>query len=127
MNLRAIANTYTSNINPNIPSKLLANDGFATDDTGRRVPKFTSYDVTVQAQSLSTQERQEFNDGQLQQGQFLSVYVTGQFHALRRHDAKGSDMLEFPAPGETSATKWLVKSVAESWPDWCKVVVWRQL
>lgn len=125
MNLRAIANGLTSAVNPNMEATLLLNKGYQTDESGKRTASFDSERVLIQTQSLSSQERQEF-DGLLQQGHMLSVYVTGQFSVLRRIAGKGSDKLVFAPYGETEPTEWLIKSVSESWPDWCKVVVWRQ-
>lgn len=125
MNLRAIANSKIQSINPNIHAVLLVNDGHTIDETGRRIPKYVQDNVTIQAQSLSAQERQEFNT-LLQQGQMLNVYITGQLHVLRRLQGKGAEKLVFAAYGETKPTEWLVKSLNESWPDWCKVMVWRQ-
>lgn len=125
MNLRAIANRSTQRVNPNMKAVLMLNQGYVTDAAGRRDTHYELTEVTIQAQSLSSQERQEF-DGLLQQGAMLSVYVNGQFSVLRRIQAKGADKLVFAPYGETEPTEWLIKTVAESWPDWCKVVVWRQ-
>lgn len=125
MNLRQIANSRIQRVNPNISATLMLNNGHTTNATGKRQPNYTAETVTIQTQSLSAQERQEF-DGLLQQGQMLNVYISGQLHVLRRLQGKGAEKLLFPAYGETVATEWLIKSLVESWPDWCKVVVWRQ-
>ena len=125
MNLRAIANSLTSTINPNIPATLLMNQGYITSVSGKRTESFIEEPVTLQIQSLSAHERQEF-DGLLQQGQMLNVYITGQLHVLRRIQGKGAERLRFVAFGETEPSEWLVKSLTESWASWCKVVVWRQ-
>lgn len=125
MNLRAIANGLTQIVNPNMEAELLLNMGYQTDDAGKREPYFDYHTVTIQTQSLSSTERQEF-DGLMQQGKMLSVYVTGQFAVLRRIAGKGADKLIFTPYGEDEPTEWLIKQVSESWPDWCKVVVWRQ-
>ena len=125
MNLRAIANGLTSAVNPNMEATLLLNQGYQTDESGKRTASFASERVLIQTQSLSSLERQEF-DGLLQQGYMLSVYVTGQFSVLRRIQGKGADKLVFTPYGEREPIEWLIKTVAESWPDWCKVIVWRQ-
>ncbi|OOF84640.1 hypothetical protein BKG93_06660 [Rodentibacter ratti] len=125
MNLRAIANSAITAVNPNIPAILQVNQGYVTDDTGRRVSNYESYNVSIQAQSLSTQDLSLF-DSLAQQGQLLNVYVSGQIHALRRITGKGADKLVFKAFGENETSEWLIKSVSESFPNWCKVVVWRQ-
>ncbi|OOF43036.1 hypothetical protein BKK51_12195 [Rodentibacter trehalosifermentans] len=125
MNLRHIANSAITAVNPNIPAILQVNQGHVTDDTGRRVSNYESYNVSIQAQSLSTQDLSLF-DSLAQQGQLLNVYISGQIHALRRITGQGADKLVFKAFGENESSEWLIKSVSESFPNWCKVVVWRQ-
>lgn len=125
MNLRAIANGSITSVNPNIQATLKVNTGVTTDDTGRRTSSFDEETVTIQTQSLSSQELSLF-DTLAQQGQFLNVYITGQLHVLRRITGKGADKLVFKAYGENEPTEWLIKSIAESWPNWCRVVIWRQ-
>lgn len=125
MNLRGIANSVIISVNPNIQATLKLNLGYETDDTGKRHSKTEEHQVTIQAQSLSTQDLSLF-DTLAQQGSLLNVYVTGQIHALRRISDQGADKLVFKAFGESEASEWVIKSVAESFPDWCKVIVWRQ-
>lgn len=125
MNLRQIANRAITTVNPNIPAVLKLNAGTETDDTGKRVAKFDEINVKIQPQSLSTNDLQLF-DSLAQQGQLLNVYISGQIHALRRLSQQGADKLVFKAFGEKTESEWLIKSVAESFPNWCKVVVWRQ-
>lgn len=125
MNLRSIVNQHITTINPNIQATLKLNTGYETSDTGKRVSRFEEFEVSIQAQSLSTQDLSLF-DTLAQQGQMLNVYVSGQIHALRRISNQGADKLVFKAFGEESESEWLIKSVSESFPNWCKVVVWRQ-
>ncbi|MEG9476483.1 hypothetical protein QMO40_04630 [Mannheimia bovis] len=125
MNLRQIANRAITDVNPNIPAVLKLNVGMETDDTGKRVAKFDEINVKIQPQSLSSNDLQMF-DTLAQQGQLLNVYISGQIHALRRISQKDADKLIFKAFGENEESEWLIKSVAESFPNWCKVVVWRQ-
>lgn len=125
MNLRNIANRAITTVNPNIPATLKLNAGVQTDDTGKRVAKFDEVRVKIQPQSLSTQDLQLF-DSLAQQGQLLNVYISGQLHALRRLSQQGADKLVFNAFGENNESEWLIKAVSESFPNWCKVVVWRQ-
>ncbi|QIM62229.1 hypothetical protein A1D29_02325 [Pasteurellaceae bacterium Orientalotternb1] len=125
MNLRKIANRAIRKVNPNISATLKLNMGISTDETGKRIARFEEIAVKIQPQSLSTQDLQLF-DSLAQQGQLLNVYISGQIHALRRLSQKGADKLVFKAFGENEESEWLIKSVAESFPNWCKVVVWRQ-
>lgn len=125
MNLRAIANRAISAVNPNIKAILKLNTGLTVDETGKRVSTFEEIPVYIQTQMLSTQELSMF-DSLNQQGQLLNVYITGQFHTLRRIAGKGADKLIFTAFGENEPSEWLIRTVAESWAKWCKVVVCRQ-
>ncbi|MFY1028174.1 hypothetical protein ACE4RU_10815 [Actinobacillus seminis] len=125
MNLRSIANKAITTVNPNIPAILRLNTGYQIDDTGKRIASFEEIKVTIQAQTLSTQDLALF-DTLAQQGQMLNIYISGQIHALRRISSKGADKLVFKAFGENSESEWLIKAVSESFPHWCKVVAWRQ-
>ncbi|TCJ96147.1 hypothetical protein EV694_1699 [Volucribacter psittacicida] len=125
MDLHHIANQAITAVNPNISAKLKLNIGYKTDDTGKRVSAYEEHKVMIQAQSLSSFDLQLF-DSLAQQGQLLNVYVSGQIHVLRRISNKGADKLIFKAFGENEPSEWLIKSVSESFPNWCKVVVCRQ-
>ncbi|KGQ33201.1 hypothetical protein [Gallibacterium anatis] len=125
MDLHTIANNAITVVNPNIPAVLKLNEGYTVDDTGARIAKFSQVNVEIQAQSLSTADLSLF-DTLAQQGQMLNVYIYGQIHALRRISQQGADTLTFKAFGEDKPSEWLIKQVAESFPTWCKVVVWRQ-
>lgn len=125
MDLQSIANSSIVAVNPNIKAILKLNNGYTVDDTGKRVSSFEEIPVKIQAQSLSTQDLSLF-DSLAQQGQLLNIYISGQIHALRRITEKGADKLIFKAFGENEPSEWLIKSVSESFPTWCKVVAWRQ-
>lgn len=125
MSLRAIANGAITAVNPNIPAVLKLNSGYTTDASGARAAAYSEHPVVIQTQNLGTQDLALF-DSLAQQGSLLYAYVTGQFHGLRRQSGQGADKLVFAAYGETETTEWLVKQVVESWPDWCKVLLWRQ-
>ena len=125
MNLRAIANGLTSSVNPNMPAVLKVSDGYTVDDFGAQVPKYVERQIKIQTQSLSTADLERLNYVS-QQGQFLYAYANGSISALRRSQGKGSEMMVFKPYGEDVDAEWLVKQVVESYPDWVKVVLWRQ-
>ncbi|OBX10410.1 hypothetical protein QV09_05520 [Gallibacterium salpingitidis] len=125
MDLQSIANASIVTVNPNISAVLKLNQGYTVDDTGSREPLFEEVPVKIQAQSLSTQDLSLF-DSLAQQGQLLDIYISGQIHAIRRITEQGADKLIFKAFGENEESEWLIKSVSESFPTWCKVVAWRQ-
>ena len=125
MNLSAIANGITSSINPNIKAVLKVNDGYDVDEYGIQVPKYTEHQIMIQTQSMSTADLEHLNYVS-QQGQFLYAYANGSISALRRSQGKGSEMMVFKPYGEDLDAEWMVKQVVESYPDWVKVVLWRQ-
>lgn len=123
--VRSLANTAIQCVNKNLPAVLMANDGYETDEAGATTPKFTSHDISVQLQSLSTQDLEHLGVIN-QQGQFIYGYARGQISALRRAKKQGADKLRFMAYGEDEESEWLVTQVIESYPSWVKVLLWRQ-
>lgn len=125
MNLRNIANSITTGINPNIKATLLANEGYDIDDVGNQIPKVTEYKINIQTQSLSTQDLQQLNL-MSQQGSFLYAYTDHFLYALRRQLNLGQDKLVFKPYGEKDEATWVIKQVVESYSNWNKVLLWRQ-
>ncbi|MDC9596182.1 hypothetical protein [Xenorhabdus anantnagensis] len=125
MNVREIANRLITNINPNINAVLVVNDGYTTTDSGKQIPKYSEHTVSVQLQSLSTQDLEHLGVIN-QQGQFIYDYARGQISAIRRTKQKGSDRMKFAAYGEDEVSEWNVTQVIESYPTWVKVLLWRQ-
>lgn len=125
MNLRNIANSVITGINPNITARLLVNQGYDVDDYGNQIPKHEEIPVEIQTQSLSTQDLQHLNL-MAQQGSFLYAYSDQMMYALRRSLNLGQDKLIFKAYGETEESEWIIKMINESYHNWNKVLVWRQ-
>lgn len=125
MNLSGIANSVISGVNPNQKAVLKINTGTTVDDAGKVKPCFTEQPITIQPQSLSTADLDHLNLIN-QQGQFMYAYITGQISAIRRSQGKGAEHVMFTAYGEDEPSDWVVKQVVESYPQWCKVLLWRQ-
>ncbi|PHM61191.1 hypothetical protein [Xenorhabdus ishibashii] len=125
MNVRGIANSLITAVNPNTNAVLLTNDGYTITDSGKQIPKYTEHEITVQLQSLSTQDLEHLGVIN-QQGQFIYAYTRGQISAIRRTKQKGSDRIKFTAYGENEESEWNVTKVIESYPTWVKVLLWRQ-
>ncbi|WP_337137027.1 hypothetical protein [Morganella morganii] len=123
--VRTLANTTVQCVNKNLPAVLMANDGYEIDESGRQIAKYTESDISVQLQSLSTQDLEHLGVIN-QQGEFIYGYVSGKISALRRAKQKGQDKLRFTAYGEDDASIWNVTKVIESYPSWAKVLLWRQ-
>ncbi len=116
MNLRGIANSLTSTINPNVSGVFQVNTGFTTLPGGKRVPAYNSVDVTVQLQELSSTDLKQVDAINIQ-GILRSAYLNGNFNGVNRPEQKGGDILMI------GQEKWLVVKVPELWPDWCKVII----
>lgn len=124
INVRALANMATQNVNPNRIVKLQVNTGYTVDDYGVQVPSFLEEEIEVQMQSLSSQEK--FNlDLVNKQGEFVSIYAFGAIDGIRRWLGKGSSKFIFPAYGEEATAEWQVNQVMESYATWTRVLAWR--
>lgn len=123
--VRALANIAIQCVNKNLPAVLMANDGYEIDESGKQIAKYTESDISVQLQSLSTQDLEHLGVIN-QQGQFIYGYARGQISALRRAKKQGADKLRFNAYGEDEESEWLVTQVIESYLSWVKVLLWRQ-
>ena len=120
MNLRAIANSATRGINPNIAATLKRSIGAAIAADGSRTPLFTTEAITVQAQALDGGDLKQI-DGLNLNGVHATFFITGALKATERVSSRGGDLVVI-ASGKFAGT-WLVVQVLESWPDWCKAVV----
>ena len=125
MNLRSIANSVITSVNPNQSAILKINEGNTVDDEGNQIPRLAETLITIQPQSIATSDLEHLNLTS-QQGQFLYAYANGSISALRRSLGKGSERIVFTPYGEDSPVEWIVKQVIESYPDWVKVLLWRQ-
>lgn len=124
INVRALANAATQNVNPNTTVILQVNTGYDIDDAGNQIPTFIEENIAVQIQSLSSQEK--FNlDLVNKQGEFISIYAFGAIDGIRRWLQKGSSRFIFPAYGEDAPAVWEVNQVMESYRNWTRVLAWR--
>lgn len=124
INVRALANFATQNVNPNQVVTLEVNTGFTVDDYGKQVPSFLAEQIEVQTQSLSSTEKYNL-DLVNKQGEYISIYAYGAIDGIRRWLQKGSSKFIFPAYGEEEPATWMVDQVAESFATWTRVIAWR--
>lgn len=116
MNLRGIANRATRAVNPNVPGVFQVSTGYITSSSGKKVPSYSSVDVEVQFQELSSTDLRQVDSVNMQ-GILKSAYLNGNFNGVNRPEQKGGDILV------VDGQKWLVVKVPELWPDWCRVIV----
>jgi hypothetical protein len=55
------------------------------------------------------------------QGDFQAIYINGHVAGLVRPNNKGGDLITLQ-----DGRNYLVTTVLEDWPDWCKVAVTQQ-
>jgi hypothetical protein len=122
MNLHGIVRGAINSVNPDIPATLLRNEGYNTDDTGKRTPVRTETAGTIQVQPLSTGDINHTNNLNIQ-GVLRAVYLHGHWFGVMRSGQTGGDMLRFKDQGSAIDQNWLVVNVMEAWPDWTKVIV----
>lgn len=121
MDLRAIANNLSSQVNPNIPAVLFASTGYTKGAGQRQVPTYAAaQDVVIQLQALDSSDLNQL-DGLNIQGQLRAVYIRGALNSVVRVSSEGGDKLVFA--GQT----WLVTKVLETWPLWTKAAITLQV
>lgn len=122
MNLRAMANSRTQTINPNLVIELLRSNGYTVGAAFKQIPAFISMTGEAQIQALSGKDLMHLNNLGIE-GVSRKVYLYGNWMGVVRSDEKGGDVLVFPqVPGEPNQ-QWKIRTVFETWPDWCAVGV----
>ncbi len=118
MNLRAIANSVTSAINPNIGATLFISTGY-TITNFKQVPTYSKAAVSAQVQPLSSGDIRQL-DGLNIQGAQKAIYLNGSALAISRIKKFGGDLIVFPNGTLPEGNTWLVLASLEQWADWCK-------
>ena len=117
MDLRSIANTISSTVNPNIPVTIQASTGYTIGAGLKQVP---SYSLPVsgyaQVQAL-TQADLKHLDGLNIQGATQSIILRGVLSAVVRNNSKGGDLVTFG--GQT----FLTVAILENWPLWTRAAL----
>lgn len=119
MDLRGIANSVSSCVNPNEIVTVERSTGYTIGDGRRQVPTYAA-PVTgpAQIQALDGDDLKQI-EGLNVQGVMRAIYLRGSLAGVVRPDQKGGDIIKRKAGSET----WLVVKVLESWPNWTKAVI----
>ena len=121
MDLHGIVSGAIGTVNPFIPALAYQSTGYTTAGDGSRAPGYAApVTLSIQKQELSFKDLQHV-DGLNIQGVMCSVYLPGQIYGVDRGTAGGGDKFTF------SGQTWLVVSVIEQWPDWCRVILCLQV
>ncbi len=120
MNLRGVANSLTSAINPNIVGTVQQSTGYTTGPDFKQIPSYISYPATLQVQALSTKELQQLDSLNIQ-GNIRKVFLNGDWNGIVRPSGTGGDLIVF------NNQNWKIALVIEQWPDWTSCAVVQQL
>jgi hypothetical protein len=127
MNLRGIANSVTSSINPNTAAQLLRSIAPTTSPSGKRTPGYApAVPAQVQVQALSGPQIQHLDSLNIT-GVLRNARLDGDWRGVYRPDSQGGDLITFGTTADVRAdlqgTTWLVVQVLETWPDWCSLAI----
>lgn len=119
MDLRGIANSVTSSVNPNEIVTLRKSTGFSVGSGAKQIPQYAA-PVTgpAQVQALDSETLKQL-DGLNIQGVLRVIYLRGLLKGVSRPEQTGGDLIRRGTPAED----WLVVKVLETWPTWTKAVI----
>ena len=125
MNIRALANSATQTINPNVAVTALKSVGSVTAADGTRVPAWQASMVIVQIQGISSKELQ-FLAGQGIAGTLRQVFAPGYWAAAQKAGGTGGDMFRFPTHPGGDLRDWKIVQVKGMYEGWTQAIVQMQ-
>lgn len=123
VNVRAIANRYTSTVNPNLTVQLYKYAGFTVNAAGKSVPSYAApVPVVAQIQGLTKPDVKHLDSMNIS-GAERAAFTNLQLSAVDRVTHTGGDVLVF------EGAPWLVTAVLQNWTTagWGKVALTRQM
>lgn len=120
INVRSLANTVTSNINPNTLVTIRVSTGYTIGAGRKQVPTYEDTIGNAQIQALDHGDLKKIEHLNLQ-GVIRSIYLTGPLHGIIRKEGVGGDLVLF------GNQTWLVSKILETWPTWTKAVITLQV
>lgn len=122
MNLQGITAGLVGAVNTPVAATIWPSNGYTTAGDGTQIPAYLApVALQVQSQALQYDDLKQL-DGLNIQGERRAVYMQGNWNGVVRADQKGGDILGFADHPGGPVRYWLVALVAESWPDWTKVI-----
>lgn len=122
VNLRAIANRYTSTINPNVTVQRHAYAGRVRSPSGKVKATYADpVPLVAQFQALSKKDVEHLDNMNLSTCE-RAAFVNGQLVAFDRAEQTGGDIIV----GDGAV--WMVMAILAGWTQsgWCKVALTKQ-
>jgi hypothetical protein len=122
VNLRNLANSITSGVNPNVTVSLRRCTGYATSASGARGPTYAdAVPITLQEQALTSDELKHLDSLNIQ-GTLANYWTNGSVAAVDRRTGVGGDLIVI------DGVTWLVVHIFENWrrSGWCHFVARQQ-
>lgn len=123
MNLRAVANSVTSAVNPNVAAKLFISTG-NTIVNYKQVPAYDKAAISAQVQPLTSGDIRLLDSINIQGAQ-KTIFISGTALAISRIKQRGGDLIVFADGVMPEGNTWLVLASIEQWSQsgWCRVAV----
>lgn len=124
MDLRAIANSVTSTVNPNITVTVRVSTGFTIGAGSKQIPRYAP-DVTGpgQLQAMTYSDLRQIDNLNIQ-GVMKAIYLRGSLAGVVRPKTQGGDLIIIGSPAALpDQGTWLVVKVLENWPLWTKACI----
>lgn len=124
MDLRSLANSVSSVVNPNMIVSVQFSTGYTIGAGLKQVPSYAD-PVTgpAQLQALDGAELRQMDNLNLE-GVLRAIYLRGPLAGVIRPESKGGDLVTIAAPAPVQFRGlWLVVKVFETWPLWTKCAI----
>ena len=116
MDLRGIANSVTSQVNPNVAVTVRRSNGYTVGAGLKQVPAYVDTTGYAQVQALDGNDLRQM-EGLNITGTLRAIYLRGNLAGVVKPENKGGDLVVMN--GQT----WLVVKVLEHWPTWTKAAI----
>lgn len=125
MNLHGIVSGAIGTVNPFVTATVQRSTGYTTNADGSRVPTYTTFTASMQAQALTYTDLIQLDALNIQ-GIRRKIYLntaSGDVEGVVRAGQRGGDVLTFPNGTFPEGNVWLAAHVLEHWPDWQAVAI----
>lgn len=124
MDLFDLADSAIDMVNPDETVQVMRSTGFTIGEGRKQSPAYApAVQGPAQVQALDGSDL-GLTEGLNVQGEIRAIYLRGSLAGVIRPDGKGGDLV---LRGTSFSEVWLVVKVLESWPEWTKAVITRQL